>query len=1131
MSGWTRRPSFWIAYALAALCALGVAAVLFPSAIPLVNLDIRMSRHEAIAKAGDVASRLRLVSVGARVAADFGNDGDLQNYVELEAGGKRAFAALVAGDRYAPYWWSVRLFRPGQVEEATIRFRPDGTPSGFVRRVAEDYVRDPATPSLTADAARVLAERLAASDWGIDFTRYRLLQQSQETRASGRVDHQFVYEEPQPIGEARIRLRLAVAGDELTQLVPYAQIPESFARRYQEMRSANELIAGVAAATAVLLYGVGGCIVAVLWLLRERWLVWRPALAAGFTVSALLAAAFAASYPARWMSFDTANDATLFWFQHVAGVVAVLAGGGLALALVFMAAESLSRRAFPRHPQLWKLWTREAGASVQTLGRTIGGYLFVGLELGFVVAFYFATNRYFGWWQPSEALTDPDILASGIPALSPIAMALQAGFMEECLFRAVPLSLGALLGARFGHRAAGIGIALVLQAVVFGAAHANYPGFPAYSRLVELVLPALVWGLVFLRFGLLPTIVLHALFDLALMSIPIFLVDAPGAIAQRGIVVLAGALPLLVVAWRRWQRGAFVELPEALRNRAWQPRVAVQRPAIPLSDRDSRWRSSVRRALPALALAGLILAAFSWHRGTDAPRLSISRADAIAAAESALAARGVTPGSAWRRSADIVLSGDDTPHLFVYREAGAARYRELVGSVLAPPVWEVRFATFEGDVVDRAEEWRVSVDGSGHVRVVHHALPESREGARLSRDEALAIAARAVRAELGIDVSELTPIAAQDQARPARTDWTFVWRDARVDVGKGGEARLRASVQGDEPTNIGRYVHVPETWSREERQRRERLTIARGGAGIAVVIATLGALVLGILAWSRGHSDRRASFAVAILLAVLGIARAALGVPQFVFSLSTTEPVASQIAMRLVADLLRVLALALVGGLLAGVGAWWARSVSRPRAAGSLPPWLAGIAAAFAIAGVASLASSLLPDSSPSWPAYAFEDSASPVLAAAVQMLGLPAVVGVMLFALAALSHFTVDGSRRRWMLPALLALVLGAQALDTTAFAPFGIAAAMLTGVVAALVIDAVVRFDPRSVPAFVATVALLAALDAALAKDSGQGYAMFVVQAACGVLAAWVCSLHLAKPLAGESVSDVLARPAADS
>ena len=45
-----RRPAFWVAYAALALAALFVAARLFPLAIPLVNLDIRMTRADAIGK-------------------------------------------------------------------------------------------------------------------------------------------------------------------------------------------------------------------------------------------------------------------------------------------------------------------------------------------------------------------------------------------------------------------------------------------------------------------------------------------------------------------------------------------------------------------------------------------------------------------------------------------------------------------------------------------------------------------------------------------------------------------------------------------------------------------------------------------------------------------------------------------------------------------------------------------------------------------------------------------------------------------------------------------------------------------------------------------------------------------------
>jgi len=214
MNPYDRRPAFWIAYTLLALASLAVAWKLFPLAMPIVKLEITMTREAAIAQAHALAAQYKLVPDGARHAVVFNQDGNTQSYVELEGGGKEAFAGLVAGRAYAPYWWDVRLFKPGVVEEVRIRFNPDGSRNGFNRRVSETYVRDAKTMALDAGAALALARARATDDWKVDLAPYRLLDQSQQTRPSGRVDHHFVFErEDMVLGEARIRIELVVSGD------------------------------------------------------------------------------------------------------------------------------------------------------------------------------------------------------------------------------------------------------------------------------------------------------------------------------------------------------------------------------------------------------------------------------------------------------------------------------------------------------------------------------------------------------------------------------------------------------------------------------------------------------------------------------------------------------------------------------------------------------------------------------------------------------------------------------------------------------------------------------------------------------------------------------------------------------
>ncbi|HYQ99786.1 MAG TPA: type II CAAX endopeptidase family protein [Casimicrobiaceae bacterium] len=1123
MPALTRRPAFWIAYAGAAAVALVVAWRLFPLAIPLVELDVRLSREEAIAKAEAIATLTAIAPADARAAVRFAHDETTQNYVELEGGGKPAFAAIVAGDVYSPYRWEIRLFAPGETAEAVVRLRPDGAPIGFTRKVPETFVpQDPAALALTRAAAQALAERGARADWGVDLGAYRLLEATDETRATGRVDHAFVYErEGGHPGDARFRLRLAVAGDVLTEVAPFVFVPESFGRRFRELRSANNAIAGAAGIAAVLLYGVGGCVLGVLWLARGRRLLWRPAVAAGFAVGVLLGAASLADAPTEWFGYDTAQPVATFWLREAGKAAAMTFAGGLLLSLVFMAAESLSRRAFPSHPQLWRLWSRDAAPTRAVLGRTVGGYLFVPLALAFVAAFYYATNRWLGWWQPSEALTDPDILGSALPALSPIAMALEAGFMEECLFRAVPLSLAALVGQRLGHRTAAIGIAVIVQALVFAGAHANYPGFPAYSRLVELFLPSVVWALIFLRFGLLPTVLLHALFDLALMSLPLFLVSGPGAAASRALAIAAGFVPLGVVVARRLARGRWAELPDALRNGAWEPpTLAPPIPVTPPARTDgelSPWVLRFQRALPLLGAAGIVVWIAATPFRADVPPLALDRAQAEAIADAALRERGVARGPEWRRLSGVRLASDDAAlwqgQVFAWREAGRAAYARLVGKTLPPPMWEVRYARFEGDVAARAEEWRVTVDGRGGVRQVRHTLPEAAPGARLSRDEAQALARRALRERFGLDPAALTEVGAEERQRQARADWTFTFAEPGVDVGKDGEARVAVSIAGDEVAAYGRYIKVPEDWQRAERERESGTLVLRMALAGVLGVAALVALVMAAIDWIHGRRDRRAQTGVALLVLVLGAATTANGWPQAALELRTTEPILWQAAQAMALAAVGVVVGALGLGLVAGVGAFAAERTPPRALATRLPPWAAGVAAAGFVAGAGALAAALVPRSAPLWPGLGVEALALPWLGAA--LTGARTLYGIVLalFLLHWTSRLTGGWQRRGWLVAAIAVALSATLALAGARDAPVAGVAGALSGAAVIGAVYGLLRFDALALPAFVATGLALDLAATALRKGYVAALADAAIAIAVAALVTWGVTRYLAR------------------
>ena len=1034
----TSRKAFWAMLLALAIASAGTALWLFPRAMPLLQLNVSMSRDQAQAAANELRTQRFAELATTRTVARFDHDKDLQNYIELEGGGVDAFTALLGQRFVAPYHWTVRLFSELQEDELSVRFTPDGRAYGFTRKVPEKAQG----AALNEGAARALAESGARSllDDAL-WTAYAAQSASQITRPGGRIDHSFVYEhQTEKRGEARFRLRLLVAGDRLVEVTPYAFVPQAFAQRFAQLRSGNETIAKVASIAMSALFGLGGLLGGWLWLARRGGLAWHGALRGAGIVGVLLAAAMLSNLPQRWFGYATTDSVSSFLLRNAAAALGAGIGSTLILGLIFAVAEGLSRRAFARQPRLFSFWSVAAGASPQAVGRTLGGYAWTGFELLLAVGFYLIARTQFGWWVPAESLMDPNILSAWRPALGPIADALMAGTSEEALFRAVPLASAALIGQRLGWRRSSIAVALVLQALVFAGAHAGYPGLPSYSRVLELFFPALVWGLIFLRFGLVPCIVMHFTFDLTLMSLPLFVATDSRLWLDRALVLLAGLVPLLMVARARFKQGYLAEMPQNLRNSepdaapvatqmdSNEPKLPSHQPVM-VAIGQPWW---LRRTPLTVAAVLAALALWLWQAPqVSTPAFTVDHAAAIARAEAVLAERGVRLDTDWKRLAVVfpVADVESKAVRFVWREAGPEVFtRLLAGGQISPQHWRVMFRHATGPVEDRSEDWEVALNGQGEVLAVFHQLPEGRPGARLQRAPAQALVRAFMDSQKALANRPWELASVQEFERPARRDWIFRWDDKQALNVKGGSARVSINVRGDE-IDAWQHVFVPEAWMRDQQEAESAKTpfkIVAGIAGVALALLILGValrqVVQGTLHWRQGLAWAALFLVTAMVEFALTFDRKAM---MFKMAQDWNPQLTTGVALTAVGYLL--------GAALLGLVVMRLHSQERPDNATVFGDLLRGLGLALVLKGVATGLQHFFPENNPGLPGVGAWDSMQPLLTTALRgPMGICAALVVMALILSAVRF--CETRRRTVLLGSLVAIlaVSGVYAAET---------------------------------------------------------------------------------------------------
>ena len=1028
--GLMRTRTITVGIATVAVAAAATAVWLFPRALPILALDQNLTRDVALARADSFFRAHALAPVGARTAVRFRGSDSLNTFVELAGGGHDSINALVRGRDVAVFVWSVRAFVPGDPHEARVDFAPDGRIVGFARTLAEADTR----PEVSADSGQRLAEQVLASWINYRSDRWKLVTSSYETKkTSRRVDRTYTFERmDRRVGGAPIRADVVIAGDTPSKTTMYVEIPETFRRRYGEMRSFNELLSGIDGVGIIAIVIAG--IVALIRSARDRRVRWRGAMVVGGVVGVFAFAAGLNEMPGSWFTYDTATSPATYQAMIALGATAAGLLTAVLVGFTLAAAESATRAAYPHHLDWWKLWTYRGTTAVAT--RVAGGYAASTIAFAYVAIFYLATRSLLGWWVPSELLADPNQIATPLPWISGIAASLQAGVWEEALFRALPLSLLSLWVGQRPKRQWWMAGGVIVSALIFGFAHSNYDSWPPYSRGVEIFLDACFWGVLFISFGLIVTVVAHFVYDLVLFGLFAATGSAVEYRISAAIIVLALLSPALAVAWKWFRQRGLTTAPDEARFAAWTPEAQTERVVPPEPVHAHTITPRARQLAVAAALLGAVVAVARPPKPTLGPQFTAERPRVVAVTDSVLRHRGVDP-TGWKRLTNAAYDTLASWPRFVRQHKLVPRAQELAASYLPAAWWAVRYVHTAGTAAQRNEEWRVRLWPDGRPLDARHLIADSSRRNPAEPPAVRRIALASLTHE-GVNAATLQETEFKETARAARRDVTVTYTDTAVKLPDGAVARTWVQVAGDEPLVTRRGVDLPEKFLRADREQQTNRALV---AGLCVLLLVGGFIVGAIIVVRRreilvqdGVFDKKRTLGVVAALAALAGLERLNSLPSVLFSYDTSEPWGNFISSTAVGFLTVII------GALFVFGVWLAlnavrRRVGIPMLAGapsratSNDMLLVGLglgSICFALARYASLL-----------PSRGMPRPPSTLLTLEIPLLGgltnIPADA-MMAVAAIAIPILVVVGITRRWALRALIAAAVVGLLIGTVA-------------------------------------------------------------------------------------------------
>jgi hypothetical protein len=532
----------WVIFILLAILCFGFWYKLEYPRFNFVNLSFNkqqaLTESDNYLKAKGVDTNKYIKSV------IFSLDSGFNRYFQ-HAVGLKAEEEFISQHDYDLFYWLVRFFKESQKEEFWVYISPrSGKIIKFIHSIEDLESR--------IDLGKAIAKQKAAEflkgNFGIDLSRYDFHEEKIK-RYEKRTEYIFSWEKKniyipwkEGQGGAKLLTEVTVSGDEVREFSKNnLELPEKFNRYVQSQFILGEYLYSI---FYIIILGLLGWSVNIVlkrrndtvMRLTRKWFYY----AAGFLVIINIADIFN-NLQLVFISYPTSSSLGSFFGLAVTKWIFDI--GFLALGFIIpgIAGESLRSEVLPKNKFSSFLGYIKSSFLNRGLTRSILlGYLIWVIMLGLQAIIFYNGQKFLGVWREFSTLTY--FSSAYIPLLSAFVIGATASLNEEITFRLFGISLA----KKYLRNSI---LAVIVTSVIWGMGHTLYAIFPVWFRIIEISLIGIFYGFIFIRFGLMPLIVAHYLFDVFWCSAAYILGHSNWYLFSNAIGLLCIPLFLAAIAY------------------------------------------------------------------------------------------------------------------------------------------------------------------------------------------------------------------------------------------------------------------------------------------------------------------------------------------------------------------------------------------------------------------------------------------------------------------------------------------------------------------------------------------------------------------------------------------------------